>query len=204
MVGLGGAVPRQALPARPHAQLAAEPAPAAPVPDDRRLREKTLRLVARYADACNIFAGPDAAASSTCSGALRRGNKAGVTYPLPGTHSWATTATVTYGYDNADLLTGVTDFNGHTITITPTANGLPGSETLGSSGDTITATYDNTDTPSALALKDASTTLQSFTYADSPAGTILSETDTPSSPRWPQRPGTVPRSPPPTATARPP
>jgi RHS repeat-associated protein len=61
----------------------------------------------------------------------------------------------------------------------------PGSETLGSSGDTITATYDNTDTPSALALKNASTTLQSFTYADSPAGTILSETDTPSSPQSP-------------------
>jgi YD repeat-containing protein len=34
-------------------------------------------------------------------------------------------------------------------------------------------------------LKNASTTLQSFTYADSPAETILSETDTPSSPQSP-------------------
>ncbi len=39
--------------------------------------------------------------------------------------------------------------------------------------------------PSAIALKNGSSTLQSFTYSDSPAGTILSETDTPSSPQSP-------------------
>ena len=44
-------------------------------------------------------------------------------------------------------LTSVTDFNGHQITITNTADGLPGSETLGSTGDTITTTYDPTDQP---------------------------------------------------------
>jgi RHS repeat-associated protein len=56
---------------------------------------------------------------------------------------------------------------------------------LGSSGDTITTTYDPTDTPSLVALKNATSTLQSFTYSDAPAGTILSETDTPAAPASP-------------------
>jgi RHS repeat-associated protein len=106
---------------------------------------------------------------------------AGITYPLPSTATWATTDTVTDGYDNADELTSVTDFNGHQISIGNTADDLPDSVGLGSSGDTIATAYDNTDTPSAITLKNSSSTLQSFTYADSPAGTILSETDTPSS-----------------------
>ena len=43
-----------------------------------------------------------------------------------------TTDTVSYGYDNADELNSVTDFNGNTISITNTADGLPSAETLGS------------------------------------------------------------------------
>lgn len=108
-------------------------------------------------------------------------NETGITYPLPGTHSWAATTTVGYGYDHADIRTSVTDFNNNQITITPNADELPNSVTLGSTGDTIATTYDNADAASAITLKNSSTTLQSFTYSDSPAGTILSETDTPSS-----------------------
>jgi RHS repeat-associated protein len=109
------------------------------------------------------------------------GDTTGITYPLPSTATWATSATVSYGYDNADLLTSVTDFNGHKITIGNTADGLSNSQALGSTGDTVTTSYDNADHPSAIALKNSSSTLQSLTYSDAPAGGILSETDTPSS-----------------------
>jgi RHS repeat-associated protein len=109
------------------------------------------------------------------------GDVTGITYPLPSTATWATGDTVTYGYDDADQLTSVTDFNGHQISIGNTADGLADSMGLGSSGDTIATTYDATDSPSAITLKNSSSTLQSVTYSDSPAATILSETDTPSS-----------------------
>jgi RHS repeat-associated protein len=109
----------------------------------------------------------------------------GITYPLPGTHSWAATTTVSYGYDNADQLTGVTDFNSHAITITPNADGLASSVSLGSTGDTINRTYDNTDGLSAITLKNGGSTLQSFTYSDAPSGSILNESDTPSSSQSP-------------------
>ena len=108
-----------------------------------------------------------------------------VTYPLPPSATWATSPTVTYGYDNADLLSSVADFGGNQITIGNTADGLPNSATLGTSGDTIPTTYDNNDTPSAISLKNGTSTLQSFTYTDSPAGTILNETDTPNSSQSP-------------------
>src|SRR5258708_33697484 len=39
--------------------------------------------------------------------------------------------------------------------------------------------------PSLIKLKNATTTLQSFTYTDSPAGTILNEADTPTSSQSP-------------------
>lgn len=82
-----------------------------------------------------------------------------ITYPLPSTATWATTSTVTGTYDNADQLTGVTDFTGSKITIANIADG----------------------SASSIALKNsAGTTLQSFGYSDSPAGTVLTETDTPS------------------------
>jgi len=92
---------------------------------------------------------------------------------------------VNYTYDNADLLTKVTDFNNNAITIGNTTDGLPNSAGLGSSPDTITTTYDSTDAPSVIALKNGTSTLQSFTYTNSPAGTILNEADTPSSSQYP-------------------
>ena len=108
-----------------------------------------------------------------------------ITYPLPGTHSWATTTTVNYGYDNAGILTSVTDFNSHQITITPNADGLAATVGLGATGDTISTTYDNADGVSSISLRNSGSTLQSFTYSDAPAGTILSEADTPSSAQSP-------------------
>lgn len=114
------------------------------------------------------------------------GEVSSVTYPLPAGAIWATTPTVNYTYDTADLLTQVTDFNNNAITISLNADGLPKSVGLGSTSDTIATTYDNTDEPSAITLKNGGgTTLQSFAYSDSPAGTILNETDTPASSQSP-------------------
>ncbi len=109
------------------------------------------------------------------------GDATGITYPLPASATWATTDTVTYGYDNADRLTSVMDFNGHQVAIGNTADGLPDSVGLGSSGDTIATTYATDDDPSEITLKNSASTLQSFSYADAPAGNVLTETDTPSS-----------------------
>jgi RHS repeat-associated protein len=109
------------------------------------------------------------------------GNVTGIIYPLPSTATWATTDAVSYEYDHADELTSASDFNGNTITIANTADGQLDSETLGSTGDAITTSYDPTDNPSAITLKHSSTTLQSFAYSYSPAGNVLSESDTPSS-----------------------
>lgn len=113
------------------------------------------------------------------------GQVSSIIYPLPPTATWATTDAVSYGYDNADRMTSVSDFNGHQITIGYTANGLPNSYALGATPDTYSMTYDNTNRPSVISLKNASSTLQSFTYSDAPAGNVLSETDTPSSSRSP-------------------
>jgi YD repeat-containing protein len=74
------------------------------------------------------------------------GDNTGITYPLPSTATWASTDTVSYGYDKADNPTSVTDFTGHQIGITNNADGLPTSEALGSTGDTIT-TGTTTPTP---------------------------------------------------------
>ena len=107
------------------------------------------------------------------------GDLTGITYPLPSTATWASTDTVSDSYDNADELTGVTDFNGHQITIANNADGLNDSETLGSTGDTITTSYDPADDPAAITLKNTTTSLQSFTYAYAPDSGILTETDGP-------------------------
>ncbi len=125
------------------------------------------------------------ASKTTGYGYNADGQLSSITYPLPASATWATSPTVTYNYDNADLLSSVTDFNGNQIIIGSTADSLPNSATLGTSGDTISTTYDNTDIPSAISLKNGTSTLQSFTYADSPAGTILNETDTPNSSQSP-------------------
>jgi RHS repeat-associated protein len=113
------------------------------------------------------------------------GQPTALTYPLPAAATWATTATVTKTYDNADLLTAITDFNGHQITVGNTADGQPTSDALGSTGDTITTVYDATDASSSISLVNGSSTLQSFTYSDAPSGDILSETDIPASAQSP-------------------
>src|SRR5262249_43610159 len=76
------------------------------------------------------------------------GQVSGITYPLPAGATWAATNTVSYGYNNADQLTSVTDFANHQITVTPNADGLPGTVALGSSGDTIATSYAASDIPS--------------------------------------------------------
>ena len=53
------------------------------------------------------------------------GNTTAITYPLGDGDTWAKSGTVNYAYDDADEMTGLTDFNGHTITIKNTADGLP-------------------------------------------------------------------------------
>ncbi len=113
------------------------------------------------------------------------GDVSSITYPLPPTATWATTNTVSYGYNAQDVLNSVTDFNGDLIAITNNGNSMPSSETLGSTGDTINYTYDQTSAPSAIALKTSTSTLQSFTYSDSPGGTIVGETDLPASSQSP-------------------
>jgi RHS repeat-associated protein len=113
------------------------------------------------------------------------GNVTGVTYPLPAGVTWPASDTVSYGYDNAGELTSVTDFNNNKITIGNTADGMPNSLGLASTSDTVATTYDPTDATASVSLKNSSSTLQSFSYADAPSGSVLTETDTPSSPSSP-------------------
>jgi len=109
------------------------------------------------------------------------GNVTGITYPLGSGATWASSDTVTYGYDSASEMTSVTDFNDNTVAVTDTADGLPSSLSLGSSGDTVSTTYDPTDSPSAITLTNSSsTTLLGISYSDEPSGAIASETNTPS------------------------
>ena len=108
------------------------------------------------------------------------GDTTSITYPLGSGASWASTDTVNYGYDAASELTSVTDFNGNTSNVTNSADGLPTAISLGGSGDTLSTSYDPTDSPSSITLSNGST-LQEFAYSDAPSGAILSETDTPSS-----------------------
>lgn len=108
-----------------------------------------------------------------------------LTYPLGAGATWATNPYVTYGYDNADELNSITDFNATTSSLTNTPDGLPKTLSLGSTGDTVTTSYDPTDNPSDIKLANGSTGLQEFAYTDTPSGTTGSETDTPSSPTTP-------------------
>ena len=58
--GIGGALRGPALPGHAAAQLAPVDQPAAPrIMIGGGGEQKTLRLVAQYADACNIFGGPE-------------------------------------------------------------------------------------------------------------------------------------------------
>jgi RHS repeat-associated protein len=106
------------------------------------------------------------------------GDTTSVTYPLGGGATWANSDTVSYGYDSASLLTSVTDFNGTTSPVTNSADGLPLTLGLGSSGDTVTTAYAPTDAPSSITLGNGST-LQEFAYSDAPSGAVATETDTP-------------------------
>lgn len=109
------------------------------------------------------------------------GDVTSIAYPLPAAATWASSDKVTLSYDDAGNLSAVTDFNGNKLAITESHDNLPTAVTLGSTGDTISATYDATDSPSLVSLAKGSTTLQSFAYSDAPSGDVLSETDTPSS-----------------------
>ena len=132
-----------------------------------------------------LTAATDGAGQATGYAYDAAGETTSVTYPLPASATWATSATVGYGYDHAGLLSSITDFTGKAIGITDTADGKPTSVTLGATGDTLTTTYDPADAPSQIALANSTTTLQSFSYADSPAADILTETDTPASAQTP-------------------
>jgi RHS repeat-associated protein len=111
----------------------------------------------------------------------RDGEVSDITYPLGADATWADTHTVSYGYDDAGELNAVTDFNGRTITVSNTRDALPDTLALGSTGDTITTSYDQADTPSEIAFADGSgAPLLDFAYTKVPDGAIESETVTPS------------------------
>ncbi len=113
------------------------------------------------------------------------GDTTSITYPLPSSASWAASSSVDYGYSQADVLNSMTDFSGTKITVNLNADSLPSSEALGGTGDTLTTTYDATDTPSSISVASSSATLQSFSYSDAPSRAILTENDTPSTPASP-------------------
>ena len=52
------------------------------------------------------------------------GDITGIAYPLGSGASWASTDTISYGYDNASELNSVTDFNGNLVSISNSADGL--------------------------------------------------------------------------------
>lgn len=101
----------------------------------------------------------DGSGKTTGYGYDADGDVNAITYPLPASAAWATTDTVSYGYNKQDILNAVTDFNGNTITITNNGNSQPSAETVGTTGDTVSYTYDQTSSPSAIALKNSTTTL---------------------------------------------
>jgi YD repeat-containing protein len=107
------------------------------------------------------------------------GQTTDVTYPL-GSVSWAATPTVHEAYDEAGHLASLTDFEGNTIAISDTADGIPDQMTLGSSGESVVTSYDSTDSPSSIELNGTGGTLLGFSYSDTPAGNVSQESDTPS------------------------
>jgi RHS repeat-associated protein len=109
------------------------------------------------------------------------GDVATIVYPLPAAATWATSSTVTFSYYAQGSLSAVTDFNGHQISITDNADSQPTVDTLGTTGDKLSTTYDATSVAASISLSNSSSTLQSFSYSDAPAGNILQEADTPAS-----------------------
>jgi RHS repeat-associated protein len=83
-------------------------------------------------------------------------------------------------YDGAGHLSSVSDFEGNTIAVSDTADGIPDQMTLGPSGESVVTSYDSTDSPSSIELNGTSGTLLGFSYSDTPAGNVSQESDTPS------------------------
>jgi YD repeat-containing protein len=88
------------------------------------------------------------------------GDVTSITYPLPASATWASSDTVTLSYHDPGNVSAVTDFNGNQLAITDTRDNLPAAVTLGSTGDTISTTYDATGSPSLISLANGSGTLQ--------------------------------------------
>jgi RHS repeat-associated protein len=107
------------------------------------------------------------------------GDVATIVYPLPAAATWATSSTVTFSYYTQGSLSAVTDFNGHKISITDDADSQPMVDTLSTTGDKLSTTYDATGVAASISLSNSGSTLQSFSYSDAPAGNILQEADTP-------------------------
>jgi YD repeat-containing protein len=120
---------------------------------------------------------PDGTTSTTCYGYDADGNTTAVYYPLPA-GSWHSQMYIGYSYDAAGQLYQMTNFNGHTVAVGSDADGNTTSITLGTSGDSTSITPDYTDSPSSISLMQGTTTLESFSLADSQSGDTLSETDT--------------------------
>ena len=121
------------------------------------------------------------------------GNIAAITYPLPATATWATTKTVTYGYDNSDRLASVTDLTGGKITITPNADGQQESETLASSPTRPAAAPASTRGTSTSAARPGITTTTSWSRPSTAgrpgAGGTSAPVPLPATPRHPGHSG---------------
>jgi RHS repeat-associated protein len=84
---------------------------------------------------------------------------------------------VTRGYDGAGRLTSITDWLGHTTTVTPDADGNPATTTYGNAA-VATSTFDATDQMSAITDTAAGTTVASFGYTRNANGQLASTTPT--------------------------
>jgi RHS repeat-associated protein len=112
------------------------------------------------------------------------GDQTSITYPLPsGASSWTSNDSITYDYDSAGNLTGVTDFSGTTTNIVNSSTGQAQGVSLGSTGDTVVTTYDGDQNPASINLEQDSdgSSLLGFSYSLEPSSAIASETDTPTS-----------------------
>jgi YD repeat-containing protein len=97
------------------------------------------------------------------------GRTTDVTYPL-GSVSWAVTPALHESYDEDGHLASLTDFEGNTIAVSDTYDGIPDQTTLGPSGESVVTSYDSTDSPSSIDLNGTGGTLLGFSYSDTPAG----------------------------------
>jgi YD repeat-containing protein len=94
--------------------------------------------------------------------------------------SWALTPTLHESYAEDGHLASLTDFEGNTIAVSDTRDGIPDQTTLGPSGESVVTSYGSTDSPSSIEVNGASGTLLGPSYSDTPAGNVSHESDTPS------------------------